>query len=143
MLVKTKKQKRTTPNSPDKIVLFFSFLLWRDRSYSYKYRGPRVFAPWKSSLHPIRRTINISTHILSFPIQLAMKVYKKNFGGRMIVILLIVMITATTLAAARPVDGEKPIIQIKRGPVPPSAPSACTDKSHTTHGAVGHCPNHR
>jgi hypothetical protein len=75
-----------------------------------------------------------------------MKVYKKNFGGRMIFILLIVMITATTLAAAKParlVDGENPIVQTKRGPVPPSAPSACTDKGHTAHGGVGHCPNHR
>jgi hypothetical protein len=72
-----------------------------------------------------------------------MKVYKKNFEGRMIFILLIVMITGTTLAAARPVDGEKPIVQIKRGLVPPSAPSACTDKGHTAHGGVGqYCPNH-
>ncbi|KAE7997771.1 hypothetical protein FH972_002375 [Carpinus fangiana] len=70
-----------------------------------------------------------------------MKVFRKNFGatGRnMMFILLIVIITgATALAAARPLDGEKPrvgdnpvskaLFPLKRGPVPPSAPSACTD----------------
>ena len=53
-------------------------------------------------------------------------------------ILLIVIITgATALAATRPLDGEKhdnPVLKalfpLKRGPVAPSAPSACTEMAN-------------
>jgi hypothetical protein len=76
-----------------------------------------------------------------------MKVYMKNFGGRILIfiLLIVIIITVTTLAAASLVDGEKPSFDqvLNRGPVSPSAPSPyTTDKGHTANGDIGNCPNH-
>ena len=63
-----------------------------------------------------------------------MKACRENFGNTRRMIFVLLILTAITFAGARPLDIEKPSVvdrtmevgPLKRGPVPPSAPSPCT-----------------